>query len=162
MSLPYPVNDQNMVHMPDPDNQVTLPTFTNQPYGSNQMYPQLPPPELPYPQQGAMQLPPEPSQLPLAYPPQHMSQYPPQNYPPSPDNPMLAGYPPQNQMPYPPQNVNSYPSPQANIQAYPQPGYPSQPTVLLPMNPSFDEEMGKVDLNEGLLSRGGEMMSLGK
>eukprot|EP00090_Calanus_glacialis_P041785 TRINITY_DN7431_c0_g1_i4.p1 TRINITY_DN7431_c0_g1~~TRINITY_DN7431_c0_g1_i4.p1 ORF type:complete len:838 (-),score=200.72 TRINITY_DN7431_c0_g1_i4:225-2738(-) len=152
MSLPYPMDGQNMVHMPDAENPVQLPVYNNQPYGNSQLYPQLPQPELPYPQPGAMQLPPEPSQNPSGYPPQHMSQYPPQTYAPTPDISMPAGYPPQNPMQYPPENQMSYP---------PQPGYHSHPTAPLPASASFDESVGAVDLNEGLLSRGGEMMNLG-
>ena len=169
MSLPYPMDNRNMVQMPDPDNPVPLSAYNNQPYGNNQMYPQLPQQELPYPQHGTVHLPPDPSQNPGAYMPGNMTPYPPQNYAPPPDNSMPTGYPPQNpmcyqpqnQMPYPPQGPNSYQPSQGNMPAYPQQGYPSQPSAPLPPG-SFDESLGGIDLNEGLLSRGGEMMNLGK
>ena len=147
------MDGRNMVHMPDPENPVPLPAFNNQPFGNSQLYPQLPQPELPYPLPGAMQPPPEPSQNPSGYPSYHMSQYPPQTYAPTPDISMPAGYPPQNPMQYPPENQMSYP---------PQPGYHSHPTAPFPASASFDESVGAVDLKEGLLSRGGEMMNLGK
>eukprot|EP00092_Neocalanus_flemingeri_P057334 GFUD01068124.1.p1 GENE.GFUD01068124.1~~GFUD01068124.1.p1 ORF type:complete len:866 (-),score=218.50 GFUD01068124.1:2289-4886(-) len=181
MSLPYPVNNQPMVHIPDPDDPVPLPAYNNQPYGNTQMYPQLPQ-QLPYPTQGSVYLPPAPSQN-QSYMPENVTPYPPQNY--APPNPMHAGYPaqnhmtyppqnqmthppqnqmtypPQNQMAHPPQNPNAYPATPGNMPAYPQPGYPAHPTAPLPASGSFYESVGGIDLNEGLLSRGGEMMNLG-
>jgi len=165
MSLPYPVDDRSMVQIPDPDNPVPLPAYNNQPYGNALIYPELPQQNMPYPQQGAVHLPPEPSHNPGAFMQGAMPQYPPHNYAPTPDNGMQPGYPAQPpmpyQMPYQPQNTNVYPPPQGNMPAYPQQGYPAQPMAPLPSSGSFDESVGAIDLNEGLLSRGGEMMNLG-
>jgi len=138
MSLPYPVNNQNM-QIPDPDNPVTLPSYNNPQYGGNQMYPQLPQPELPYPTPGAMQLPPEPSDLP---PP--------------------GVYPPPSDMPYPAQPMDTFQPVQGNIPSFQEQGFPAQPSAPAFSSESFDEVASTADLNEGLLSRTGEMLNLGK
>jgi len=137
MSLPYPVNNQNM-QIPDPDNPVTLPSYNDPQYGGNHIYPQLPQPELPYPQPGAMQLPPEPSDL-----------------------PPLGVYPPPSEMPYPAHPMDTFQPVQGNIPSFQQPSYPGQPSAPVSISDSFDEVASTADLNEGLLSRGGEMLNLG-